>query len=183
MNFAAGTFADGCVALDLEVGKRDERIDKLGAVRADTGQSLTLSCGNLAKALTELDDFADGATCLLGHNLIRFDVPHLQAANPKLRLLRLPRVDTLWLNPLAFPPQPLPSPGQALSGCATQTRADQRSGIGCTPRPASAWRTTEGVARSVARPAAFLALADRRWCGWHGVRGVLQRPAAVAATG
>ena len=106
MNFAAGTFADGCVALDLEVGKRDERIDKLGAVRADTGQSLHLSCGNLAKALTELDDFADGATCLLGHNLIRFDVPHLQAANPNLRLLRLPRVDTLWLNPLAFPRNP-----------------------------------------------------------------------------
>ena len=40
------------------------------------------------------------------HNLIDFDLPHLQAANPGLRLLRLPAVDTLRLNPLAFPRNP-----------------------------------------------------------------------------
>ena len=43
---------------------------------------------------------------LLGHNLIDFDLPHLRAANPDLRLLQLPAVDTLRLNPLAFPRNP-----------------------------------------------------------------------------
>ena len=60
----------------------------------------------LAAALAKLDDLADGADFLLGHNLIAFDLPHLQAANPGLRLLRLPAVDTLRLNPLAYPRNP-----------------------------------------------------------------------------
>jgi ATP-dependent DNA helicase RecQ len=46
------------------------------------------------------------AKFLLGHNLIAFDIPHLEAANQDLRLLKLPRVDTLRLNPLAFPRNP-----------------------------------------------------------------------------
>ena len=58
------------------------------------------------RKLAELDDFADGADFLLGHNLIDFDLPHLKAAKPDLRLLKLPAVDTLRLNPLAFPRNP-----------------------------------------------------------------------------
>ena len=60
----------------------------------------------LAAALAKLDDLADGVDYLLGHNLIAFDLSHLQAANPGLRLLRLPAVDTLRLNPLAYPRNP-----------------------------------------------------------------------------
>ena len=56
--------------------------------------------------MARLDGFADDATFLLGHNLIDFDLPHLRAAKPDLRLLRLPAVDTLRLNPLAFPRNP-----------------------------------------------------------------------------
>ena len=43
---------------------------------------------------------------MLGHNLIAFDLPHLAAAKPDLRLLKLPAVDTLMLSPLAFPRNP-----------------------------------------------------------------------------
>ena len=43
---------------------------------------------------------------MLGHNLIGFDLPILQALNPNLQLLQLPAVDTLRLNPLAFPRNP-----------------------------------------------------------------------------
>ena len=50
--------------------------------------------------------FPKARTAWLGHNLIDFDLPHLQAANPRLRLLQLPAVDTLRLNPLAFPRNP-----------------------------------------------------------------------------
>ena len=97
-----------CLSLDLEVGKGDARIHALAGVRPDTGQALTVPRvgRNPARALARLDDLADGADFVLGHNLIDFDLPHLQAANPQLRLLRLPAVDTLRLNPLAFPRNP-----------------------------------------------------------------------------
>ncbi len=97
------------LSLDLEVSKRGNRIHALAAIRTDRDQSLVfgdLHAGTLAGALTHLDDFADGANFLLGHNLIDFDLPHLRAANRDLRLLRLPTVDTLRLNPLAFPRNP-----------------------------------------------------------------------------
>ena len=58
------------------------------------------------QVLADLDDLADGASFVLGHNLIKFDLPRLQAASPGLRLLKMPAVDTLWLNPLAFPRNP-----------------------------------------------------------------------------
>ena len=99
------SFRPACVSLDLEVGK-DGRIHAFGAVRGDTGRSMTHSGGSLAAALTKLDAFADGAEFVLGHNLIAFDLPHLAAAKPNLRLLKLPAVDTLRLSPLAFPRNP-----------------------------------------------------------------------------
>ena len=60
----------------------------------------------MAAALARLDDLAAGVDFVLGHNLIDFDLPILQAASPRSRLLRLPAVDTLRLNPLAFPRNP-----------------------------------------------------------------------------
>ena len=97
-----------CLSLDLEIGVRDRRIHAFAGVRPDTGQSLTFPTAHasLATALANLDDLADGVDFLLGHNLIQFDMLHLQAASPDLRLLRLPAVDTLRLNPLAFPRNP-----------------------------------------------------------------------------
>ena len=94
------------LALDLEVGRHDDRIHAFGAVRSRSGQSRTFRGGDLVTALENLDTFAKGTDYLLGHNLIAFDLPHLIAAKPDLRLLRLPAVDTLRLNPLACPRQP-----------------------------------------------------------------------------
>ncbi len=96
----------GCLALDLEVGRKDGGIHAFGAIRADTKRRKVHSGGGLNRALKELDDFADGASFILGHNLIAFDLTHLTAAKPDLRLLRLPAVDTLRLSPLAFPRNP-----------------------------------------------------------------------------
>ena len=101
-----GSFAPRCLSLDLEVGVRDRRIRAFAALRPDTGGRLVFRGGNLKKALSELDAFADGAAFLLGHNLIAFDLEQLKAAKPDLRLLRVPAVDTLRLNPLAFPRHP-----------------------------------------------------------------------------
>ena len=96
-----------CLSIDLELGDSD-RIRKFAGVRSDTGQTLIFPVArdSLSAALAKLDNLADGADFLLGHNLIAFDLPHLQAASPGLSLLRLPAVDTLRLNPLAFPRNP-----------------------------------------------------------------------------
>ena len=104
-------FSPRCLSLDLEVGVRDSRIHAFAAVRPDGGRTMVFPGEDfhrdgLTAALTKLDDFADGADFLLGHNLIAFDLPHLTAAKSDLRLLKLPAVDTLQLNPLAFPRNP-----------------------------------------------------------------------------
>ena len=102
---ASDRFAAGCLALDLEVGCKNKRIHAFAAV-CDDASSLVYHRGDLAAALAKLDAFAEDATYLLGHNLIAFDLPYLRAAKPDLRLLQLPPIDTLWLNPLAFPRNP-----------------------------------------------------------------------------
>ena len=70
-----------CLSLDLEVGRADERIHALAGVRPDTGQSLVIPRvgDNPAPALARLDDLADGADFVLGHNVIGFDLPRLQS--------------------------------------------------------------------------------------------------------
>ena len=96
MRDGVGPLLSRCLSLDLEVGVQDRRIHAFAGVRPDTGQTLTFpskgnSKGNdLATALASLDDLAVEADFLLGHNLIDFDLPHLQAANPELRLLKVP---------------------------------------------------------------------------------------------
>lgn len=99
-------FRPRCLALDLEIGGHDGRIHAIGAVRADTDERLLLSGARLEDALLKLDAIADGASFVLGHNLITFDLPHLAAVKPNLALLALPSIDTLRLSPLAFPRHP-----------------------------------------------------------------------------
>ena len=106
MNAPDDSFRPPCLSLDLEVRGKDGRILALGAVRADDGRRLVHSGRGLAAALAKLDDLAEGASFILGHNLIAFDLPHLAAVKPDLGLLKLPAVDTLRLNPLAFPSNP-----------------------------------------------------------------------------
>ncbi|VAX08464.1 ATP-dependent DNA helicase RecQ [hydrothermal vent metagenome] len=98
-------FSPRCLSIDLEVGRKDSRIHQMAAVRGDSGKALAQGNG-LADTLNKLDKFADSLAFLLGHNLIAFDIPHLKAAKPDLQILNLPAVDTLRLNPLAFPRNP-----------------------------------------------------------------------------
>ena len=102
----SNNFAPQCMSIDLEVGKKDLRIHQFGAVRGDSGESISFDSGDLNGALNQLDALADDAAFLLGHNLVNFDLPHLKAVRPDLRMYSKPAVDTLWLNPLAFPRNP-----------------------------------------------------------------------------
>lgn len=72
----------------------------------DEDESFVFKHGNLAEALEGLDHFSNASEFVLGHNFIFFDARHLEAAKHDLRLLKKPIIDTLWLNPLAFPRNP-----------------------------------------------------------------------------
>lgn len=102
----AGRRGAKCVAIDIEVGRESGRIHQLAGLRGDTGDTVVFPPGTLQLALQSLDALSDSAAFVIGHNLIAFDLPHLRAADPNLRLLNKPAVDTLRLNPLAFPRNP-----------------------------------------------------------------------------
>ncbi len=95
-----------CVSIDLEVGKKDRRIHAFAAVRADTDQHVLYRGGNLHQAIQKLDKLSTDVSFILGHNVIAFDLLHLRKADPNLRLLQKPVIDTLRLGPLAFPRNP-----------------------------------------------------------------------------
>ena len=98
-----------CLSVDLEVSKKTGRIHAFAGVRHDTGQSVVFSSGqgrDFDRALAELDDLARRGGLPARPQSHQVRRPRLQATEPGLRLLELPVVDTLWLNPLAFPRNP-----------------------------------------------------------------------------
>ncbi|MDR0673277.1 MAG: RecQ family ATP-dependent DNA helicase [Zoogloeaceae bacterium] len=95
-----------CLCLDIETARQDRtQLREVGAYRPDTGEKARLS-GKSKDLARTLDRLADGATFVLGHNVIAFDQPTLQLLHPGLVMHRLPLVDTLELSPLAFPQNP-----------------------------------------------------------------------------
>ena len=142
--------SENFLSLDLEAGIKDRRIHAFAAIRPNTDRPLKYpECGaSLAEALAKLDDFADGADSALGHNLIDFDLPILRAANPNLRLLKLPVVDTLRLNPLAFPRNPYHhlvkhyQDGQLIRGRINDPELDARLALDVFHDQQNAFRNT-----------------------------------------
>ncbi len=90
--------------LDLET-TRTGRIRHVGAVLGDQVFERTKKAGSRA-VLQTLDDFAQQADFVLGHNLLGHDFPVLHASSSWLKLLKKPVIDTLYLSPLAFPQNP-----------------------------------------------------------------------------
>ena len=95
----------GLLSIDLE---GSERIGAIGAIRTDCSTAFTWRgrSGGLRAALAALDEFAEGALYLVGHNIIEHDLELLARHAPDLKLLDLPAIDTLYLSPLAFPENP-----------------------------------------------------------------------------
>ncbi|MDH4562298.1 RecQ family ATP-dependent DNA helicase [Pseudomonas sp. BN411] len=83
------------------------RVKMLGALRPDLKQELELTVSrDLPSALQQLDALSEGASFVLGHNVIEHDLPILRGHAPQLALHALPVIDTLRLSPLAFPQNP-----------------------------------------------------------------------------
>jgi ATP-dependent DNA helicase RecQ len=95
-----------CVSIDLEIDPRTNRIQSFAGVRQSPKASFVFRRGDLLGALDSLDRFSRPAEFVLGHNFISFDAQHLEAQRGDLQLLKKPIIDTLWLNPLAFPRNP-----------------------------------------------------------------------------
>lgn len=95
-----------CVSVDLEIDPRTAKIFAFAAVHSEGEGTIVFRQGRLEEALDRLEVFAGDADFPIGHNIIRFDLPHLVAARPRLAALGRRPIDTLWLNPLAFPRNP-----------------------------------------------------------------------------
>ena len=97
-------FVEGCLTLDLEVSA-DGRIRDVGALRGRV-EFRVCDAGSSEEAVLRLDSFAEGANCVVGHNIVAHDRRFIDADLSGAALLDLPVVDTLYLAPLARPKRP-----------------------------------------------------------------------------
>lgn len=94
------------VSIDLEVDPTTARIFAFAAVVQDPVVPNLVAEGAVAEALKKLDGFCRGYEHVIGHNILKHDLPHLAAASPAFAEMAEAPIDTLWLNPLAFPRNP-----------------------------------------------------------------------------
>ena len=95
-----------CLSIDLEVDPKEARIFAFAAVPEGDGEGIVHRKGDPKAALEKLDLFCAGFAHVIGHNILRHDLPHLMAVSPRFAKLADAPIDTLWLNPLAFPRNP-----------------------------------------------------------------------------
>ncbi len=97
---------DRCVSIDLEVDPEKAKIFAFAAVARDPDSPSLVVKGHVDAGLPRLDEFCRGFDHVVGHNILRHDLPYLAAASPRFLKLAEAPIDTLWLNPLAFPRNP-----------------------------------------------------------------------------
>lgn len=97
-------FLNACCSLDLETNENGVIYAIAAVFKDQIFQRRTPF--NIHKVLTELDAFIQEADYLLGHNILRHDLPVCRAIKPDLEFLNKPAIDTLFLSPLAFPENP-----------------------------------------------------------------------------
>ena len=95
-----------CLSVDLEVDPKKAEIFDLAAVRYGSGPAVVAGKGRLQQSLDKLEAALGTTSHIIGHNILRHDIEHLLAARPRLRAKMMAPIDTLWLNPLAFPRNP-----------------------------------------------------------------------------
>ncbi|MGR8934973.1 MAG: RecQ family ATP-dependent DNA helicase [Gammaproteobacteria bacterium] len=97
-------FLQRVCSVDLESNENGEVFALGAAFGSET--LLRKAPFTLGRVLAELHEFAADAAYLLGHNLLRHDLPICRALAPDAKVLTKPAVDTLFLSPLAFPENP-----------------------------------------------------------------------------
>ncbi len=100
------SLTDRCLSIDLEVNPKTADVFALAAVTRGGAVAIRGKGENLDKTLDRLEDALDSIAHPIGHNFLRHDLAHLVAARPRLSRIMQAPIDTLWLNPLAFPRNP-----------------------------------------------------------------------------
>ncbi|WP_171232776.1 RecQ family ATP-dependent DNA helicase [Ruegeria sp. HKCCA4812] len=95
-----------CLSIDLEVDPKIAQVFAFAAVPEGDGDGIVHRKGDPKAALEKLDLFCAGFAHVIGHNILRHDLPHLMAVSRRFAKLADGPIDTLWLNPLAFPRNP-----------------------------------------------------------------------------
>jgi len=101
-----GPLLERCLSVDLEVNPKTAEIFDMAAVRFGDGPAVVAPKGNIRKSLDQLEKALEKIAHVIGHNILRHDIEHLLAARPRLAKKMMAPIDTLWLNPLAFPRNP-----------------------------------------------------------------------------
>lgn len=99
-------FLGQCLSIDLEVNPRTAQVFAFAAVRHGGAPAVVSKDGQLEKGLDQLEGALDGIAHPIGHNFLQHDLAHLAAVRPRLSQIMRAPIDTLWLNPLAFPQNP-----------------------------------------------------------------------------
>jgi len=95
-----------CISIDLEVDPEKAQIFAFAAVTQYPETPSLVVNSTVETGLPRLDAFCKGFDHVIGHNILRHDLPYLAAASPRFVALTDAPIDTLWLNPLAFPRNP-----------------------------------------------------------------------------
>ncbi len=95
-----------CLSVDLEVNPKTAEIFDMAAVRFGNGPAIVASKGQIKQGLDQLEKALEKTPHVIGHNILRHDIEHLLAKRPRLAARMAAPIDTLWLNPLAFPRNP-----------------------------------------------------------------------------
>ncbi len=99
-------FIDNCVAVDLEVNPKTAKIFAMAAVSRKPDKRIVVRNKKPNYFLKQLESILQPSNFLIGHNILKFDLQHLIANRPHMAKYSKQTIDTLWLNPLAFPRNP-----------------------------------------------------------------------------
>jgi ATP-dependent DNA helicase RecQ len=158
----ASLFVDRCLSIDLEVNPASADIIAFAAVRSRDEEKIVFRQGSREAALDRLEQLSSEAEFLLGHNIIRFDFAHLEAARPSFARLLSKPLDTLWLNPLAFPRNPYHHlvkhhhDGRLQAGHVNDPELDARLVIEVLANQKSAFEQLAGKAQAIVTAYHFL---------------------------
>ncbi|WP_323767598.1 RecQ family ATP-dependent DNA helicase [Marinovum sp.] len=159
----------------------------MAAVRNDDTPALRCHRGDITAALDRLEADLGETRHLIGHNILRHDLPHLAALRPRLARLAEAPIDTLWLNPLAFPRNPYHhlvkhyDDGRLLSGHVNDPEADARLVFDVLGNQLDAFRTLNAEAPEILAAHHFLTTRSAHDSGFDAVFSHVRRAAVPSA--
>lgn len=101
------SYLQRCLSVDLEVDPSTASVFAFAAVTLDPSSPVvSAQRGGLSDGLDALEEALNTKDFIIGHNIRGHDLPHLAAHRKSFARAAAAHVDTLWLNPLAFPRNP-----------------------------------------------------------------------------